>query len=363
MAPLAEHLVGYLSMFLQLGVLTLLTVLAVLVRGSLGRRRFDGWTIGLGANALAILVLAVFALGRDARLIPAIPAATIAYALLEDIAAAAFIAGARAQRGARPVPWWLVVAVVVAVACTTIGTFYTSAFLNVYRIHSTFFALLLALAVFEVVRVRLGGLGARLLIAALALLTLDYAHVPALTLLGVTFPENYLGLESYVTVFLDIALGVALVVQSTDAAHGELQLRNAELARAQRALQDAAYTDALCAIPNRAAFLESIATPPDTGTVAMIDLDGLKAINDRYGHSCGDAALEMVARCLRGRCGDRGIVYRIGGDEFAGIWSNVRTAEVEAMLTAATGDLAVLGEDVVTPVRISWGLAEFGMEH
>ena len=44
MAPLGEHLVGYLSMFLQLGVLTLLTVLAVLVRLSLGRKPLRGWT-------------------------------------------------------------------------------------------------------------------------------------------------------------------------------------------------------------------------------------------------------------------------------------------------------------------------------
>lgn len=66
MAPLADHLVGYLSMFLQLGVLALLTLLAMLVRTSLGRRPFDGWTIGLGTNALALLVLGVAAVGRDA---------------------------------------------------------------------------------------------------------------------------------------------------------------------------------------------------------------------------------------------------------------------------------------------------------
>ena len=50
MAPLAEHLVGYLSMFLQLGVLALVAVLAVLVRISLGRRPFDAWTAGLTAS-------------------------------------------------------------------------------------------------------------------------------------------------------------------------------------------------------------------------------------------------------------------------------------------------------------------------
>lgn len=360
MAPLAEHLVGYLSMFLQIGVLTLLTVLAVLVRRSLGRRPFDAWALGLGANACAILVLGVFALARDMHAIPASPLATIVYALGEDLCGLAFIAGARIQRRARPLPWWALATFVAAVAATSAVAFTGSKFLDVYRVHSAFFALLLALAVFELVRTQPGGLGSKILVAALTALIFDYAHVPLLSLFGIAFPENYLGLESYATVFLDIALGVGLVVQSTDAAHAELELRNAELARAQRALHDAAYTDPLCAVPNRAAFLERIAEPPESGTVAMIDLDGLKAINDRFGHACGDAALEMAARCLRGRCGEHGIIYRIGGDEFAGIWSGVRSDAVEAILIATSGDLAVLAEDVVTPVRISWGLAEFG---
>ncbi|HEV3087144.1 MAG TPA: GGDEF domain-containing protein [Candidatus Elarobacter sp.] len=359
MAPLAEHLVGYLSMFLQLGVLALLAVLAVLVRISLGRRPFDAWTLGLAANALALLVLAVAALGADAGLLPRLPAATILYALLEDLSAVAFIAGARLLRGARPVPGWLVGALAVAMVVTTLGSMKTVEFLDVFRLHSTFFALLLAAAVVELVRARLSGLGSRLLAVALAALALDYAHVPLLTLAGVRFPDNYLGLESYVTMVLDIALGVALVVQATDAAHVELERRNAELAGAQRALHEAAFTDALCAIPNRAAFLERVADPPAAGVFAMIDLDGLKAINDRFGHAAGDKALATAARCLRERAGAGGTIYRIGGDEFAGIWDGAATGAVRALLAACERDLAGYAEDTVLPAQISWGVAAF----
>jgi diguanylate cyclase (GGDEF)-like protein len=359
MAPLAEHLVGYLSMFLQLGVLTLLAVLAVLVRRSLGRRAIDGWTFGLGANALAILVLGAAALGKDAGLLPSLPGATIAYAALEDLTAAAFIAAARRRRGVQPVPPWLIAALAITVGAVSLGSIQTVPFLDVYRLHSAFFALLLGAAMVELVRARIPGLGARLLTGALAALTLDYAHVPILTALGVVFPENYLGLESYVTLVLDIVLGVALVVRSTDDANVELTRRNAELREAQRALQEAAYTDALCGIPNRAAFLDSIGDPPASGTFAMIDLDGLKAINDRFGHAAGDAALEMTARVLRDRSG-RGMVYRIGGDEFAGIWRDADVASVAALMVACERDLAILAEDVETPVRISWGVAAFG---
>jgi diguanylate cyclase (GGDEF)-like protein len=360
MAPLAEHLVGYLSMFLQMGVLTLLAVLAVLVRRSLGRRAIDGWTLGLAANALAILVLAVAALGKDAGILPSLPLATIAYAALEDLTAVAFIAAARQQRGAQPVPPWLIAALLIALGAVALGTTQTGLFLDVYRLHSTFFAILLFAAVIELVRARIAGLGARLLLVALAALTVDYAHVPLLTALGVTFAENYLGLESYVTLVLDIALGVALVVRAADDAHVELKRRNVELAQAQRALQEAAFTDALCGIPNRSAFLERIGAPPAGGVFAMVDLDGLKAINDRFGHAAGDAALEMTARVLRDRSGPHGIVYRIGGDEFAGIWDGEAVEGVRALLRACEHDLRVLAEDVETPVRISWGVAAFG---
>jgi diguanylate cyclase (GGDEF)-like protein len=363
MAPLAGHLVGYLSMFLQLGVLALLAVLAVLVRTSLGRRRFDGWTVGLCANAAALAILAVAAVGRDAGLLPALPGATIAYAILEDLAALSFLAAIRRERGMRPVTLSLAALFAVAVVLTAIAAFVSPAFFGVYRVHSACFGALLAIGAFAGVRVRGRRIGTQLLTVSLAALALDYLHVPVLSLFGVQFPMTYLGLESYVTMVLDIALGVAIVVHTTDGARHELERRNAALGHAERALREAAYTDALCGVPNRAAFLDRIEAPPASGTVAMIDLDNLKTINDRFGHAAGDAALATAARCLRERCGEAGSVYRIGGDEFAGIWDGIGTDAVRAMLAVIDADLAVLGEDLLTPVRISWGVAAFDAPH
>ena len=363
MAPLAGHLVGYLSMFLQLGVLALLAVLAVLVRASLGKPRFDGWTAGLCANAAALAILAFAAVGRDAGLLPALPGATIAYAMLEDLAALSFVAAIRRERGLRPVTVPLAALVGVAVGLTAIAAFASPAFFGVYRVHSACFGALLAIAAFAGTRVRGRRIGAQLLTASLAALALDYLHVPLLSLLGVQFPTTYLGLESYVTMVLDIALGVAIVVHTTDGARAELERRNGALAHAERALREAAYTDALCGVPNRAAFLNRIEVPPASGTVAMLDLDNLKTINDRFGHGAGDAALATVARCLRERCGEAGSVYRIGGDEFAGIWDGIGTDAVRTMLAVIDADLAVLGEDLLTPVRISWGVAAFDAQH
>ncbi len=363
MVPLAGHLVGYLSMFLQLGVLALLGVLAVLVRTSLGRRPLDGWTMGLFANAGALAVLGAAAVGRDAGLLPALPGATIVYAVLEDLAALSFLAAVQRERGVRALGAPILTLLAVAVVATSVAAFTTSAFFSVYRVHSACFGLLLAVAAFAGTFVRGRRIGAKLVTVSLAALALDYLHVPVLGLVGVHFPPTYLGLESYVTMVLDIVLGVAIVVHTTDGARAELEKRNGALAHAERALREAAYTDALCGVPNRAAFLARIEAPPARGTVAMIDLDSLKTINDRFGHAAGDAALATAARCLRERCGAAGAVYRIGGDEFAGIWDDVATDVVRATLATVDADLGVLGEDLQTPVRISWGVATFDAQH
>ena len=260
----------------------------------------------------------------------------------------------------RPVTVPLVALVAVCVALTAGAAVASPLFFGVYRVHSACFGLLLWLGAYTGVRMRGRRIGMRLVTVSLAALALDYLHVPAAQPAGRAVPTTYLGLESYVTMVLDIALGVAIVVHTTDGARVELEHRNAALAHAERALREAAYTDALCSIPNRAAFLARIEAPPASGTVAMIDVDSLKTINDRFGHAAGDAALATAARCLRERCAAAGTVYRIGGDEFAGIWNDLNTDQVRAMLAATDGDLAVLGEDLRAPVRISWGVAAFG---
>lgn len=51
-------------------------------------------------------------------------------------------------------------------------------------------------------------------------------------------------------------------------------------------------------------------------SLAMLDLDHFKAVNDRYGHAVGDAVLRQVARLLRDHCRRADVVARYGGEEF-----------------------------------------------
>ncbi len=82
-------------------------------------------------------------------------------------------------------------------------------------------------------------------------------------------------------------------------------------------------TDELTRLVTASAFHEALRRrsedPAGAGGstfVFVVDLDGFKLINDRLGHGVGDAVLVEVARRLERLVGDRGVLARIGGDEF-----------------------------------------------
>jgi len=81
-----------------------------------------------------------------------------------------------------------------------------------------------------------------------------------------------------------------------------------------------AHFDTLTELPNRLTLsktLEEAVSSPLPVTVLMLDLDGLKDINDTLGHSIGDFVLKAAANRIRICIGESGTVGRLGGDEFA----------------------------------------------
>lgn len=107
-----------------------------------------------------------------------------------------------------------------------------------------------------------------------------------------------------------------------------------------RLLHDAAHTDELTGLANRRAFLEwgaDLLSESQEGVgVVVIDIDGLKAVNDEFGHRAGDALLRAAAHRLLSavRAGD--ITARLGGDEFAVLTAahdQEEISDLEARLT------------------------------
>ena len=89
-------------------------------------------------------------------------------------------------------------------------------------------------------------------------------------------------------------------------------------------LEHIAHFDALTGLPNRTLFADRLRQAmgqshrsKHTLAVVHIDLDGFKAINDRYGHSVGDGLLTAVAFRMKRALRDGDTLARLGGDEFA----------------------------------------------
>lgn len=95
----------------------------------------------------------------------------------------------------------------------------------------------------------------------------------------------------------------------------------AEAAR-QSELDRAARTDPLTGLLNRRGFAEALAAgrrDRPEGVLAYLDMDGLKALNDRHGHAAGDAAIRALAARMTAALRPGELAARLGGDEFA-LW-------------------------------------------
>ncbi len=96
------------------------------------------------------------------------------------------------------------------------------------------------------------------------------------------------------------------------------------LLRAEEKLQRITHFDALTELPNRAQLSERLhqlveASRGDNQLLAvmLLDLDGFKNLNDRYGHALGDRVLVAIAQRLKQVARSSDVVARLGGDEFA----------------------------------------------
>ena len=167
--------------------------------------------------------------------------------------------------------------------------------------------------------------------------------------------------ESELTgVALDLPGGGGLAVAVSDVT---------EQHRAQARLSYLALRDPLTELPNRALFFDRLgqalaAARRGGGKFAVLvgDLDGFKAINDRYGHETGDALLQAAAKRLRAAVREDDTVARIGGDEFSALLTRAPTPEdasvvAARMVRALAAPVVIAGQPCL--VGISIGIARY----
>jgi len=116
-----------------------------------------------------------------------------------------------------------------------------------------------------------------------------------------------------------------------------LQMRY--LKTAFRSLRLESRTDALTGLKNRRGFFEAVEAELTRGarssrclTLALVDIDNFKYVNDTRGHARGDALLVAVGRCIGATLREVDCVGRIGGDEFAILLAETDAQEARQIL-------------------------------
>ncbi|MFW6030313.1 MAG: sensor domain-containing diguanylate cyclase, partial [Halanaerobiales bacterium] len=112
-----------------------------------------------------------------------------------------------------------------------------------------------------------------------------------------------------------------------------MQVDLTNLRKKQRQLEYLSYHDELTGLYNRAFFNEEI-NRLDTKreiplSIIVADVNGLKLVNDTYGHSIGDKLIIETAKLLKSNLRSEDILARFGGDEFAIILSQTSEKEAE----------------------------------
>ena len=121
------------------------------------------------------------------------------------------------------------------------------------------------------------------------------------------------------------------------------------------ALEKHAWSDSLTDLPNRRSILREIdelSESEATGSIAMLDIDRFKLVNDTYGHQAGDEVLIEVSRRAQEALANRATIGRIGGEEFVIVMASLGTAAAQT-----------IAEDVrqavkATPIQHSTGAIE-----
>jgi diguanylate cyclase (GGDEF)-like protein len=151
----------------------------------------------------------------------------------------------------------------------------------------------------------------------------------------------------------------------------EIARLRGEIGRLERLvgeLDRLAHHDSLVPLPNRRGFKRQLAAMIDRaqrygdgGALLFVDVDGLKMVNDSFGHEAGDAALIHVAELLVGGVRQSDCVARFGGDEFGVLIERVdfaQATETAARLTdLIAGSSFTFGGQLI-PLSAAIGIAE-----
>jgi diguanylate cyclase (GGDEF)-like protein len=378
-----KHTSLVVATFQTVGTLLIALLLRLLTRGIPGRF-LQYWAV-----AWVCLATGLLSLNLSYLVVPQIPEAyegpvrrpaLAAYAVFQYLFGFLLWAGCRAYARGGPLfgrDWWLFAP---AAAYGLVAPMFLANIDVLFPFHSAILGGFCLLALLTTLRcspdARQTLIGLRLIQAAMAVLVVlfwHYAAVMGWQVLRSPRPDlEYLHFSALYDTLGETLLGFGMVVLGTDSVRRELEAKNRELAETNRRLAEAseqlavaARTDALTGLLNRRALeamLAERAGTPQAGTLAVVDLNDLKKLNDLHGHAAGDAAIRLVARALRAQFRITDPVFRIGGDEFLVLLEGGHAAELSGRLRsleAALRGLRLPGVPAPVDLVVSWGMADF----
>jgi diguanylate cyclase (GGDEF)-like protein len=253
-----------------------------------------------------------------------------AYFFGEYLFALLFIAGCRSQvMGAslnRKHSYYLIPAVTMSLALPYVSRDFN----DLFMVHAGVLSVLFMVS-YATLRLRTRTEhktpGIQVMSVALFLLAIGFLHyVPVFAarkgLWGIMIPLSYLQYTSVFDLLFEILLGFGTVMVLMEGVRSEVERANRKLLHARDKLELLVQMDPLTEALNRHAFHSLLRRPESgeecasSGSVAVLDIDNLKPINDTLGHTVGDKAIRAVASAMRSLVRADDMLFRWGGDEF-----------------------------------------------
>lgn len=201
--------------------------------------------------------------------------------------------------------------------------------------------------------------------------------VLTIALIGIeyVFPHLVIGHPSQTVKYIDVSVALitsiianslllTLILRNYDKEHQRAKKYLLQSETAREHLQYLSFHDTLTGLFNRTFFEAELHRLEAAGAkriaVAVIDIDGLKFVNDTLGHWQGDEMISRAAGILKTASSENTLIFRTGGDEFIVLFQEASREKLESFYKAMHEQVARDNEitnSVIVPLQISVGYA------
>jgi diguanylate cyclase (GGDEF)-like protein len=353
-----------IGLIIQLSGVSLITLLTLFLRRSIGVIALKHWT-----NAWLFLCVALFCLRLAFSYEEYSTQLFSFYFLAEYIFGFLLVAGCRSLSGNDEMKMQQEVFVLPFVAIAFGLPFLADDFNLVFNVHSVILSGFFAIGFVALWRTKLKTFGWKVMLVALGLLVADFFQYFLVFSLRqyYAFEFDYLAYNSVIDLTCQILLGFGMVIVLLELVLADARTANEKLKKAHERLEELAHVDPLTTALNRHAFHGYLNRRGHEGNkidgcVGFFDVDDLKVVNDRYGHATGDAVIRMVVRAIRETIRAEDLIFRWGGDEFFVIMIGLDAATASARmckLDDLLSNLHVDGVPHLMSVGVSHAFADF----